>query len=268
LHEPSDVYNRHFFQVTASGSTLAARHVLGRLWSYRQFHRVIDVGCGIGTWLTVAHELGAKTIIGLDGDYVPDDMLLVSPDLIQRCDLSQQISIAGNYDLSLCLEVAEHLPPERARTLVEDLCRLSSVVVFSAAIPYQGGDGHFNEMWPESWAELFAEHDFLPCTQLRRSIWNIREIPWWYRQNLIVYVCRSAWSTIFREDEPADRRQLTAIHPESYLWNARRDKGKFTTSYEFDLAAYYSVADGESHLPTSYGPEFPAPRPENIKSVR
>lgn len=51
------------------------------------------------------------------------------------------------FDLAMTIEVAEHLTPVRADSFVEDLTRLSDVVLFSAAIPAQGGINHVNEQW-------------------------------------------------------------------------------------------------------------------------
>jgi hypothetical protein len=50
--------------------------------------------------------------------------------------------LVGRFDLAVCLEVAEHLPPERAESFIRELCDLAPVVLFSAAIPGQGGTGH------------------------------------------------------------------------------------------------------------------------------
>jgi hypothetical protein len=55
------------------------------------------------------------------------------------------MSLPKTFDLTLCLEVGEHLPQNAANILIESLCALSEVIVFSAAIPGQGGQRHINE---------------------------------------------------------------------------------------------------------------------------
>jgi len=250
------IYDLKFFSLTHEGSLAAARHILPLLWAKRQFRSVIDVGCGLGGWLLAAGELGAARLKGIDGSHIPTEMLVVSPECFIRADLAQPLAKDDKFDLCLCLEAAEHLPPERGPSLVEDLTELSSIIVFSAAIPFQGGNGHFNEIWPEYWAKLFSNRGYLPWTGLRDSIWNERTVPWWYRQNLLIFVQASEWDNFLPGQEPANPNLLTAIHPESYLWGVRREKGRLVTSFEFDLDTYYSCASGEKMPPTAYGPEF------------
>jgi hypothetical protein len=71
----------------------------------------------------------------------------------------------------------------------------------------------------------------------------------------------SDWNNFLPGQEPANPTLLTAIHPESYLWGVRRERGRLVTSFEFDLETYYSCARGETTPPTAYGPEFSPPSP-------
>ena len=70
---------------------------------------VLDVGCGAGAWLTVWKSLGAETL-GLDGNYVRPEQLLISPGEFSAVDLSASFSLDRRFDLAQSLEVAEHLP--------------------------------------------------------------------------------------------------------------------------------------------------------------
>ena len=128
---------------------------------------VIDVGRGVGTWLDVARELGVKECLGVDGAYVEREALLIPDEAFLPLDLAgpglpDAVAAVrpGRFDLVMCLEVAEHLPGARAASLVEELCRLGDVILFSAAIPFQGGTGHVNEQWPEFWALHFRSHGY------------------------------------------------------------------------------------------------------------
>jgi hypothetical protein len=262
----AQVYPCSFFELTTGGSLTAAREILPLLWQRRNFSSVIDVGCGVGTWLAAARELGASLLCGIDGPHVPTEMMRVEPDIIIKTDLEQPLRLKRTYDLCICLEVAEHLSPSRAASFVADLTALSGVIAFSAAIPFQGGDGHLNEMWPEYWAEMFAVHNYRPWCSIREEIWNVREIPWWYRQNLIVFVGEQELDSLVPDYTPAQIGSLTKIHPESYLFNVRREPTNFKTSYTFDLEVYYACADGKQVSSLGYGPEFPAPRVEEDAS--
>jgi hypothetical protein len=108
---------------------------------------------------------------------------------------------------------------------------------------------------------LFERHDYLPWAGIRQAIWNQREIPWWYRQNLIIYLKRSEWANSLTDEAPESPDSLTRIHPESYLWNVRRAHRQLPTTYAFDVDAYYSSISKTLPSPPGYGPEYPAPRP-------
>ena len=109
------------------------------------------------------------------------------PPFFLEHDLNQPIHMDRNFDLALCREVAEHLPERSARPLVESLTRLAPIVVFSAAIPSQGGEGHCNEQWPSFRSELFAAYGFSPLVDLRQRIWTNEAVDIWYRQNMVCY---------------------------------------------------------------------------------
>ncbi|MEO6566214.1 MAG: alpha-1,2-fucosyltransferase [Casimicrobiaceae bacterium] len=143
---------------------------------------VIDVGCGVGEWSS-----GGKFNLYTGIDYrIRKEDLLIDPALFIECDMNKSFpTLETKFDLCLCLEVAEHLKVNRANSLVEFLCSLSDRVLFSAAIPHQGGVGHVNEQWQTYWAELFKEHGF----NAMKKQPNIRneDMDLWYRQNTILY---------------------------------------------------------------------------------
>jgi hypothetical protein len=86
------------------------------------------------------------------------------------------------------MEVAEHLKESRAAGLVEDLTKLADVILFSAAIPGQGGTDHVNEQFLSYWTALFAARDYVLLDLLRPRIWNQAECDWTYRQNAVLFV--------------------------------------------------------------------------------
>ncbi len=153
---------------------------------------MIDVGCGQGTWLSVFAEYGATDVNGIDGDYVDRDRLEIPADRFHGQDLSRPLAVERTFDLAVSLEVAEHLPEVACDGFVESLTRLAPVVLFSAAAPYQGGQNHVNEQWPEYWAERFARHGYLPVDCLRRRVWANPDVEWWYAQNALLFVARPA----------------------------------------------------------------------------
>ncbi len=164
----------------------AAREVVPLLLRLTSVKNVIDVGCGIGTWLKVFEENGIDDYIGVDGEYVDTNLLKIPSSKFFSKDLRRDWTVNRKFDIALCLEVAEHLPESASDLFVENLARLSDVIIFSAAIPGQGGQNHLNEQWPEYWQHKFAQYDFYFHDLIRPLIWNNEKIEWWYRQNIFV----------------------------------------------------------------------------------
>jgi SAM-dependent methyltransferase len=180
---------------------------------------VVDVGCGVGTWLRAVTEKGIGDIMGIDGSYVDRAQLQIPADRFRVQDLTEPFRIERRFDLAISLEVAEHVPPAAAKGFVASLVSLSPVILFSAAIPFQCGTHHVNEQWPSYWASLFREHDYYFWDCLRSSFWNEDDIPCCYRQNAFLV----ATSIFFdRRGMPTPKENpMALIHPN--LWNERND---------------------------------------------
>ena len=119
-------------------------------------------------------------VLGIDGAYVDPEMLLIPAGHFLVKDLLHPIQTDKRYDLAVCLEVAEHLPGTRSAGLVQDLDSLAPCVLFSAALPGQGGTDHVNERYLSYRVGLFSEHNYLPFDLLGPRIWNDASIEWWY----------------------------------------------------------------------------------------
>jgi hypothetical protein len=147
---------------------------------------ILDVGCGSGTWLKTALELGISDISGVDGVCLKLDDLLIPKSLFKVHDLTVPWHLDRKFDLVLCLEVAEHLDEKYAATLVDSLVAHADVIVFSAACPGQDGQHHVNCQWPDYWQKFFNDRGFVCSDEIRWRIWRDARIEPWYRQNTFV----------------------------------------------------------------------------------
>jgi hypothetical protein len=213
-------YGRSFYEDIRNGSKRSARIVAPIVIEITKPQSIIDVGCGDGTWLAAFRELGVTDLLGVDGEYVDRDMLQIPPSLFRPVDLSTRFHISRRFDLALSLEVAEHLPAQSAAGFVESLTRLAPLVLFSAAIPFQGGTRHVNEQWPEYWAALFGTLGYYPIDCIREKIWHNQNVEFWYVQNSLLFAERNAMQSSPRLQhafEATNPHLLSKVHPRGYL---------------------------------------------------
>lgn len=181
------LYKTDFYQNRRSRTVSSARTVLTSVRQLFPFSSVVDLGCGTGTWLAAAGGLGATRLVGYEGDWVRRDMLDNPSIELHNVDLSKPLrSDAERFDLAMCLEVAEHLPPDRADGVIEELCTMSDTVLFGAAVPGQRGVGHINEQWQDYWQEKFASRGYA-ANDVRPRFWNDEAVLPHYAQNIFVF---------------------------------------------------------------------------------
>lgn len=167
---------------------VSAERIAEVLLSHVRPDSALDVGCGRGFFLAALGKAGVRDFYGIDGPWLAADMLCVESDRVRTADLEAPLDAGRRYHLVVSMEVAEHLTLERADSFVADLVRHGDLILFSAAVPFQGGAGHCNERWPSWWAEKFMSHGFVPLDLFRPRLWDDTEVMWWLRQNLLLYV--------------------------------------------------------------------------------
>lgn len=195
---------------------------------------VLDVGCGAGDWLHAFRENGVGTVLGCDGPWVPASRLRIGPEGFRAIDFYEALPDLGRFDLACCLEVIEHLAPELEERIIEFLCRSADLVLFSAAIPGQGGYEHINERFQAFWIEKFAGLGFSAHDCIRPLIWMHEDVSWWYQQNCLVFANAAGREKHGLVPEPI---LSSLIHP--ILYEATRDPRNYSLkSVIFHLPRY------------------------------
>jgi SAM-dependent methyltransferase len=202
------IYDAEFYADMEISSVTSAKEIVPMLLNLYHPDSIVDFGCGTGAFAVEFLQNGIKDVIGYEGDWMRTAKTLLQKDRFIYVDFKDEIKPSRKYDMCLCLEVAEHIDHSSARTLISSLTALSQRIVFSAAIPHQGGNHHINEQWPEYWAHLFAEKGYILAWDPRISIWNNSKIASCYRQNLLVFE---------KSSESEINVPLSLVHPEA--WN-------------------------------------------------
>jgi SAM-dependent methyltransferase len=207
------IYGDSFFDEQEQEVLRSARVVVPLLIDLVAPQAVVDVGCGRGAWLSVFREHGVARVHGLDGEHVNRARLLIDEGAFAAVDLARPFDAGTSFDLALCLEVVEHLPHSAGPSVVSALAAAAPVVLFSAAIPGQGGTGHVNERWPRYWEGLFARVGYVRVDAIRRHVSYDTRVKWWYRQNIVLYASSDALANL-----PALRQEHELIATAPLEW--------------------------------------------------
>lgn len=216
-------YKEKYFDYIISGASRSAKEIVLLVMDLINPKSVVDIGCGLGTWLSAFSDQGVKDILGIDGGWVNQEHLVIPKENFLVFDLRKPLYLDGQFDLVISLEVAEHLPSEMAETIVNTLTNMGPVILFSAAIPLQGGTNHLNEQWPEYWAEIFLRNDYVTIDCIRKHIWKNEKVEYFYAQNMLIFASRQ-----YLEKNPllkiafedTNLSMLSLVHPKKYLFNS------------------------------------------------
>lgn len=181
LTSPVSVYSDDYYRKRTVGPHISdARQVAMAV--HRQFSPLssaIDLGCAVGHYLKPLAECGVY-VHGVDGHPAARKHAVIPADCIEVADLRKPYEPDREFDVALCIEVAEHLAPRYAGTLVDSLVEAAPAVVFTAAPPGQGGTHHVNEQPRGYWKEMFEArgYHYQPAkTQQIRAAVDLVEVP-------------------------------------------------------------------------------------------
>ena len=221
----SEYYTEAFYEGHRDGAKRSAGIIVPLLLQFLDVKSVVDVGCGDGSWLAVFCGFGVGDVLGIDGEYVSQSLLQIPQENFRPFDLTIPFRLERVFDLAVSLEVAEHLPADSGPGLVESLTRLAPAVLFSAAIPFQGGDNHINEQWQDKWAALFRERGYLPVDCIRKRVWQDEAVDWWYAQNTLLYADKNfieSHAPLRAEFEQSNASPLRLVHPRQFDYLGQR----------------------------------------------
>ena len=180
-------YNHDFYDYIDAGSRRSARAVAGLLLPEMNIASLLDIGAGHGAWAAEWMAAGVKDVKAVDGDYVTVDQLAIPASNFLAHDLATPLDLNRKFDLVQTLEVAEHLPAAMADLFVDNLISHGNVILFSAAVPHQGGEHHVNEQPPEYWRTKFASHGYEVFDFVRPGLVDKDGVMAWYRFNSYIY---------------------------------------------------------------------------------
>jgi hypothetical protein len=119
---------------------------------------VMDAGCAMGFLVEALRDRGVEAF-GCDiSDYA---ISRVREDIRPFCRVGSVLEpLPRRYDLIVCIEVLEHLPPEDGPQAIANFCRSADDVLFSSTPSDFHEITHVNVRPVEYWAEQFARQYF------------------------------------------------------------------------------------------------------------
>ena len=195
-------YDRQFYEQRITGSLKSAMEIIPLVLKLFPVKSIVDIGCGLGTWLRAFQEYGVSDILGIDGPPIEEPML----------EIRTSLNLSRSYDLAISLEVAEHLGEEYATQFINTLTGASEIVLFSAAIPGQSGRGHINLQWQDYWREIFNSFGYTALDAIRPQIWGHPDVDYWYQQNTIIYCSHSMIESTSRIRQTPKTRTLIVLN--------------------------------------------------------
>jgi peptidoglycan/xylan/chitin deacetylase (PgdA/CDA1 family)/SAM-dependent methyltransferase len=238
----------------------SAREIVPLVLELIQPKRVIDIGCGPGIWLSVFNEFGIEDYLGIDVDTAAENILEIPPDKFVPFDFRNPLKLNREFDLVVTLEVAEHIPVLLSETFIDSITRLGPVVLFSAAIPLQGGANHLNEKWPQYWMHRFQKRGYQVIDCLRKRLWANRNVDPWYAQNILIFVRQDSierYPLLQKELTHTKVSQLAKVHPKIY----RQSSGEITSYAQWlDPTAVHTVRVEATNPIPDISPPMPIER--------
>lgn len=216
----NNMYDEEFYDLIVKYNYPSAQIVAPIIVNLIQPKSIIDFGCGIGCWLKAFDEsCKLDKMMGLEGKWLAKEKLMVSEKNIKYVDFmeSWEVTTEERYDLAICLEVAEHLNEEKGELLLDNMTKASDIILFSAAIPQQGGVGHVNERWQSYWVKMFQSRKYICVDILRPIIWKNQKILAHYRQNMFLFINEATIGELSKLQSYIDYPMLIdVVHPEIY----------------------------------------------------
>jgi hypothetical protein len=176
------------FLISARRNGKAFAHSLKSL--FPEVVSCADIGAGAGGYVRECSKVG-YSVIGYEYSVIGRILALLQLVRLNKFDCNNRSSWPEiRVDMVFSIEVAEHLPKELAGSFVECITRCSDLVLFTAALPNQPGQGHVNcqplSYWREKFESLgftYSEEDSLQFSEH----WNANGFRGFASKNLQIF---------------------------------------------------------------------------------
>jgi hypothetical protein len=186
-----DLYTLEFHSKIEEEETPQAERLAGFIASNIRPSKYYDFGCSTGIYLrSVKRALPDISATGFEFSEAAIARAVCSN--IYQADLTAPLACVKTPNtLGLCLEVLEHISDSKWHPVLENMTRLSDIIIFSAAVPGQGGTGHINCRPKIDWIRRFHSLGWVVDYDKTRAMQRHMQAGYhmgWFANNAIILV--------------------------------------------------------------------------------
>lgn len=151
------MYNREFHKSIENDEYPQAVRIGEYISTFLRPDSFIDFGCSTGLYLREV-QIRLPNIPAIGFEFSQDAVDCALCPKVYKVDLTESLQIQKIPNtLGLCLEVLEHIEDKHWKPVLENMTKLCDKIIFSAALPGQGGTGHVNCRPKIDWIMRFHE---------------------------------------------------------------------------------------------------------------
>ncbi len=181
-------YERHFAQYRKWENKIGEY-----LYEELKPNSVLDLGCGVGSYLEGFLNAGCKNLLGIELSFSDVEKYIVEDirSHIIEGDVTTSLNLNRKFDCVISFEVGEHIAPYGTEKFIDNLILCSDrYIILTAAPPGQRGTGHINLRSKDFWIESIVSKGFLyreDLVEKYRVKWKEFNVEKYILNNLMVF---------------------------------------------------------------------------------
>ena len=179
-------YSKVFYAWQRIGSHNSAKRILPIVFDAVHPKTVVDVGCGVGTWLDVARSLGASTV-GYEGEWVKSCRRPIPASTSAPPTSNSACEPGQTFDLAISMEVAEHLSPSAPTASSPISWRWRRTCCSAPRCPGRAATTTSTSSGRATGPTASPPMATAPRDIVRPAVRDDRRVAYWYRQNAVLY---------------------------------------------------------------------------------
>ncbi len=181
-------YNRHLIRYRKWENKVGKY-----LYSELKPNSVLDLGCGVGSYLEGFLNAGCKDLLGIELNFSKAKKYIVDniSSFIKKGDATIDLNLNRKFDCVISFEVGEHIEPDGTEIFIDNLTWYSNkYIILTAAPPGQRGTGHINLRNRDFWVKAIVSKGFLYQEDLvkkYRRAWKKFNVRKYIINNLMIF---------------------------------------------------------------------------------